>query len=347
MYKQLVKVAELSPGAVLAEKVFNFEQEVLLKKGTELTKNHLGLLARYGIDVVYIYHRIQETEAKGWIRKKVNSAIDLPLQKVVVDSKIDQRVRKLVDEVVSFAESRRGLLSYLHRLKSLENDIVLHSVNVTVFSLIIGCKLGYGEERLKNLALGSFLHDIGKSLVGPQILNQSSKLTSVEFTKVQKHTVYGYRILEEQLNINELAARVAYYHHERGDGSGYPDGIRAKFVDEFSRIVAIADVFDAMTNHRTYRAKIKLREVIEYLYVAISQNKLDQELTKIFLDCLLPYPVGTKVKLSIGCEAIVTKVDRNAKMRPVVELTNLYGLNKKVELDLSKQLHICIEEVIN
>jgi HD-GYP domain-containing protein (c-di-GMP phosphodiesterase class II) len=224
----------------------------------------------------------------------------------------------------------------------LGNSLPSSSLNVTTLSLIIGKRLGYKEDRLERLGLGAFLHDIGKVKVPNSILNKPGELTDSEFEEVKKHTIYGYEILKPQDSVPETSARIAYQHHERCDGSGYPKGITRRFIDEGSRIVAIADVFDSMINDRVYRPGIKVNEVIEYLYSTVTQNKLDREIVKMFLEIITPYPIGTKVKLSIGCEAVVVKINKDAKLRPVVKILNINSLNEAIEVDLKKNLSIDI-----
>jgi HD-GYP domain-containing protein (c-di-GMP phosphodiesterase class II) len=208
----------------------------------------------------------------------------------------------------------------------------------------MGKKLGYSKDRLKILGLGAFLHDIGKAKVSTRILNKPGELTDEEFAKVKKHTKYGYEVLTNIDNIPERAARVAYGHHERCDGSGYPKGITKRFISHYSRIVTVVDVFDSMINKRVYRDPIHIREVIEYLYTRFTKNEMDREIIEQFLEIVTPYPVGTKIKLSTGQQAVVTKINTTNNLRPVVKILPEGG---STEIDLNENLDVQIEEVLS
>ena len=365
---KLVKVDDLEPGKILAKPIYGADQTVLLKKGTELTPKYIQRLKKLRVRTIYIkevdkdgFKSLSEEEIEILpqnIKQKATSTVKDALKKIDINSQsynnedLDniinpQKILNIIDDIVTEIINRNNLFVKFKEVMSIEDELFFHLTNVTVLSLIMGKSLGYSEERLRLLAIGAFLHDIGKTKIPPEILNKPGKLTNKEFEIVKKHTTYGYEILQDIPGIPDISARIAYQHHERCDGSGYPKGITKRYIPEFSRIVAIADVFDAMTNDRSYRDRIRVNEVIEYLYTTVSQNQLDGELIKQFLDYLAPYPVGSTVKLSIGCEAVVTDVKKDNKLRPKVKVSQFQGLNEDLTIDLSKRLNIKIEQVLN
>ncbi len=364
---ELVKVDDLEPGKILAKPIHGADQTVLLEKGTELTPRYIRRLKKLRIRTIYV----KMTDKDGFkslskeeieilpqnIKKKATSTVKEALKKIDIAKQIDsnndfdslvdpQNILNIIDDIVTEIVNRDDLFVKFKDVMSIEDELFFHLTNVTVLSLIMGKSLGYSEERLRLLAIGAFLHDIGKIKIPPKILNKPGKLTNEEFEIIKKHTTYGYEILQDIPGIPDVSARIAYQHHERCDGSGYPKGISKRYIHKFSRIVAIADVFDAMTNDRTYRSRINVNEVIEYLYTTVSQNQLDGELIKNFLDYITPYPIGSKVKLSIGCEGVVTDVKKDNKLRPTVKVSKFKGLDEDLTIDLSKQLNIKIEKVI-
>ncbi|SJZ31430.1 HD-GYP domain-containing protein [Selenihalanaerobacter shriftii] len=272
---------------------------------------------------------------------------NVSISKQVSDMIKFEAILGIIEEIVEGIIDNEDILHNLESIMNFKDDKFFHLINVTVLSLMLGSSLKYNKEWLRILGIGAFLHDIGETKVPAKILNKPSKLSPAEFAEEQKHTLYGYEFLEQQENINELSALIAYQHHERCDGSGYPQGLLKRDIHEFSRIVAIADVFDAMRNDRVYRSAFKIKEVIEYLYTMITWNKLDNQLIEKFLECLVPYSIGTKVKLNDNYEGVVTQIKENFNMRPVVKVLKKDGkeLDESFEIDLEKKLNFVIEEV--
>ncbi|SJZ94932.1 HD-GYP domain-containing protein [Selenihalanaerobacter shriftii] len=358
----LSKVADVTPGVVLSKPIYDSAGRVLLKKGSKLNKRYINKLKKLGIKHIYIKNitdtktinqKFEEKERRELIPEEVKKEAVVIARNCVKKTNIAEstilgkkQVIKLIENIVKQISNKDEIFQSLKDMRLLEDEIFFHLVNVTTLSLVIGNKLGYDQERLNNLGIGAFLHDIGKLGVYANILNKSGNLTDDEFEEVKRHTNYGYKILDKQDDIPQISAQIAYQHHERCDGSGYPKGLTKRFIYEEARIVAIVDVFDAMINDRVYRNGIKVKEVIEYLYTRITLNKLDKELVTLFLDIITPYPLGTKVKLNIGCEAVVVKVNKNAKLCPKVKVLNLNGIDREFEIDLSKKTNINIIDII-
>ncbi len=359
----LVEVSDLKEGDVLARKIHNCDGNLLLGAGRRLSNRHIKILKGLGVDYAYIEgkqgleeEKISQDEvsrvsakeikkeallvANTCVKKVINE--DTPLGLVEKEELI-----KLIENIIELVNDNEDLVDKMKIIRTLEEGLFFHLINVTVFSLIIGKNLDYPKDRLRDLGIGAFLHDIGKVMVSKKILNKPGKLTPREFKQVKDHTSYGYQILKDQPNIPDVAARIAYLHHERCDGSGYPKGVTSRFIDKYARIVAIADVFDAMISERVYRDPIKVNEVMEYLYTTFTENKLDRDFLEKFFRIIIPYPVGTKVRLSIGCDAVVIKLNPEMKLRPVVKLLDFSALDRNLEIDLSKDLNIEIIKEIS
>ncbi len=360
---KLVQTSELEPGDVLAKEIYTSQGVTLLKEGTKLNTEYINRLKKLRIKRVYIKTAVdKETTSKH--QKRIKVAPERVKQEAVVIArgcikKINKsekmnfnknkrkEIMNLVENVVDMISNNDDLLYNLKDIRLLEDELFFHSSNVLVLSLVMGKKLGYRKERLKILGLGAFLHDIGKAQIPSEILDKPGELTEEEFEQVKEHTVEGYELLKELDGVPERAARVAYEHHERCDGSGYPKGIKKRFISEYARIVAVVDVFDSMINERVYRDALHVKEVIEFLYTRFTKNKMDRDLIEIFLEVVTPYPVGTRLKLSIGAEAVVTEVNENNKLRPVVRVVDMPSMDEKFEIDLSNNLYISIEKVLS
>ncbi|MGM0471050.1 MAG: HD-GYP domain-containing protein [Bacillota bacterium] len=356
--ESLVEISEVEPGATLAKTIYTSSGTILLRQGVKLSESHLQKLYKLGIYDIYIEEPEEEvkeevTDKKELTSQNLENEILLITRQSIEQIDLDnnrfsfkdyQDLMELIEIIANNISQIDKLLEFINQLKDLEDESLSHLVNVTLLSLIIGKKLDYSKMRLERLGLGAFLHDIGKINVPASILNKPSKLNNIEYQEIKKHTVYGYEILKEIDEIPKPSARVAYQHHEYCDGTGYPKGLKKRFINDYSRIVAIAEIFDSMISDRIYREGIIANEVIEYLYANCTKNKLDRKLVEVFLEVIIPYPVGTKVRLSTGDKAIVISNNKNLRLRPVVKLINSNKAGEKI--DLNEKLDINIEQVL-
>ena len=365
---QIVKVFNLEPGQVLAREIYINDGVTLLNKGIELTQKYINKLKNKGIEQVYIKSEEEKDEVNTTttkiitpekviddtvtMAKKYVSKLNSCTQEI--DSNEQNKIINLIDYLITKVFKDDDLIFNFQNINFLENDLFSHLSNVLVLSLAMGKRLNYNKKRLHYLGIGAFLHDIGKIKVPSEILNKPGKLTPEEYEKVKQHTVHGYKLLKDIDTIPEISAKVAYQHHENCDGSGYPKGIAKRYINEYSRIVAIVDLFDSMITTRVYRDPIKTQEVIEYLYTQFTKNKIDKKLFKEFMELITPYPIGTKVRLNIGTTAVVTGINKNSnlpksisKLRPIVKLSTFNSLDKNITIDLSQNHNITIEEVLD
>ena len=203
--------------------------------------------------------------------------------------------------------------------------------------------------RLRELAVGALMHDLGKIIIPAEVLNKPGPLTAAEFEQVKQHSYQGFEILRQQGEIGLLSAHVALQHHERIDGTGYPRGLAGTDIHEYGRIVAVADVYDALVSDRAYRPRYLPHQAAEIL-VEESHTTLDDQVVRCFLRKVAFYPVGTVVRLSTGVIGVVVDVNQPMTVRPVVRI--LYdaegnSLSELYEVDLTKDSHISIIEVVS
>jgi len=200
------------------------------------------------------------------VRKEARRAIEqyigrLKAREAADLDDIESAVVKVLDQVLN--NSR--LLARFGQLR-LESDIVFdHSVGVCVLSVIIGLELEYDYVDLKALATGAILHDVGKVYIPDEIWNLPRKLTEEEFEQVRKHTVLGFEVLRKHRDLDIRSAHVAYQHHERLDGKGYPRGLSGNEIHRFARIVSVADVYDAVTSPRPYRDALPAHRAVQII----------------------------------------------------------------------------------
>jgi HD-GYP domain-containing protein (c-di-GMP phosphodiesterase class II) len=259
-----------------------------------------------------------------------------PSIKISVDGK---KIKEMVEKLLENILRSDFIIANLSDIRSIDDYTYSHSVNVCILSLITGIALGIKGESLRELGVGALLHDIGKIMIDEQILQKPTNLTINEFDEVKKHTVYGYEILKNSSDVNSTAHIIALSHHERKDGSGYPYSLKNNDIPVPARIVAISDVYDALTTNRIYRKKMLPHEVVDYM-CSLSNKHFDKTVLDAFISHIANYPVGTAVKLNSGEKGLVAKYNKNFPNRPVVRIVideNGKMLVKPKEIDLFRK----------
>lgn len=349
-----INISNCKVGMIVGKAIFYNGTTILLEAGVRLTVSYINRLKNLGITEIYIEDDIsKDIVIDDVIDEKTRvEAIDLVksamdaycLGNKINSTKIIKVVNKIVNEILSLDD----ILINLMDIKSCDNYTFLHSVNVCVLSIVAGVKLNLSHDELKELGIGALLHDIGKVMIPHEILQKNSALTEEEYEVIKKHTLFGYNILKTMPQISEKSAMVALCHHERFDGKGYNSGLKGEEIHIYSRIVAVADIFDALTSDRIYRKKISTIQAIEYLTV-LAAPSLDAEVLRCFVKIIPPFPVGTGIILNNGEKGIVVKANKNLPTRPIVRIVyNSDGSRKEdfKEIDLAKEKEYFIQSTV-
>lgn len=238
--------------------------------------------------------------------------------------------RSLVDEL-TFGEVSLGLTS----IKTYDNYTFQHSIDVTIIAILIGRTLGYSQERLRDIGIGCLLHDIGKTFVPIEILNKDGRLTDEEYNQVKVHAQVGYELMRDVPSIGVLPPHIAFQHHEKQDGTGYPRGLTGtnnleiptepRMIHPYANITAVADVFDALSSDRPYRPAMP-PEKVRAIMRDMEGTHLNKEALDRFFAIAPLYPVGSTITVTegehIGCYGIVTCVHRDMPDHPTIRLTH-------------------------
>lgn len=325
MYK--VSVENLAPGMVVARSIYTQDGRLLLQKESPLTYGYIQRLKKANIHFIYICidnptlalelpppliaeetHRLAVKKLYTAVEKyKFSKQLEIaPLKKVVLP---------LIQELLS----NKNILYQTADIRSHDDYTFTHSINVCVLSTMVGHALGYQADQLRSLALGALLHDIGKTPIPLQVLNKPGPLTPEELALVKTHARIGFDILRTTPDFTFVPLQIALQHHERFDGSGYPQGLKGEEIYEYARIVAIADVYDALTSDRPYK-RAYTPDVAYRIMTKESPGHFDPSFLKLFFNHVALYPVGTIVKLTFGYYAVVTEVHSNATERPILRL---------------------------
>ena len=229
-------------------------------------------------------------------------------------------VTPVVDDVLESVSRNQDALMTLLTIKNRDQYTYMHSVNVSVLMAVLLKSMYFPPEKIKDLTTGAFLHDIGKSQIPIYIINKTAPLTSKEFEIMKRHAEIGLKLLEKTEDISQDIKDIVYQHHERLDGLGYPKGLTEKEISFGAKATAICDIYDAMTNDRSYSNARSSSDVLRYLFELGQQNILDFELVQKFIHAVGVYPIGTLVRLNSGFLGLVVETNKHDPLRPVVRL---------------------------
>lgn len=355
---RMVSLYHCRPGMRLAKSIFSVDGRVLLAKDMELTDTLIRKLEECGVTYVYIQDPLfDDVQAEPTIPDELSAqAVNTIRQLFQMQAQTFQNHiawNKLVRELENVFESvYREILQNQHTMFCLNQiytyDAYLykHCYQVGVYAMVMAVQLGFPKEKVREIALGSFLHDIGKLCIPREIINKPGRLTPQEYEEVQRHTVYGYDILRQKRSFPLLSAHIALQHHERLDGSGYPRKLKGDEIHEYAKMVAVADVYDALTSRRSYREALLPSVAMEWLYAG-SGRQFETRYLAAFRNAIVLYPVGLTVKLSTGERAVVVDNNTSAPQRPIVRIFEDAEGRAVVpyELDLSKALTVQITQV--
>lgn len=240
------------------------------------------------------------------------------LQDAAVGKSFDtEPARQQVNDMVKSIFRNKDALISLTRLKSFDEYTFMHSVNVTVLSIALARELKFPKEQIDLIGLGGMLHDIGKVKVPEKILNKPGKLTPEERLEIQKHTTFGYNLLKVRQDIPEISMLIAYEHHERADGTGYPCGKKLSELQQGSLISNVTDVYDALTSARVYKPGMPPPYALSFIK-ARAETEFCSEYVDKFIEVIGIFPVGSVVEFNTGQVGIVKEINRDNLFEPSV-----------------------------
>lgn len=313
-------IENLKPGMVLGTDALSAKGKVMLSANTILSGANIKRLATWGFDSVIILEddTVSDTVRERKLSERVRFSVQYEQTVSLVRNAFEEiryfkevplkQMQDLSDNALVSLAATPGALGYLHSLRDVDNYTFQHSVNVAIIAGVLSRWLGDGTERMKDMVLAGLLHDVGKAIIPLEVLNKPGQLTHSEMEMMKRHSDYGYELLKKAKVLADDILAGVWQHHERLDGTGYPQGLREVDVLPSARIIAIGDSYDAMTSDRVYRSKMTPFAATKTLFENMF-DKLDPTICTVFLGHLKDHFIGSTVKLSDGRMAEVIFMD--------------------------------------
>ncbi len=350
-----------------------YEDQDLIEEKTALTpQEHTAILARVAeeeganFDVKNYLHELEELEKNDFpdfvvspfnqnmeihvITGEGNLPIDLKHKTIIEETKQmfetlkskDQlnyeSIKSNVSRILPDMVRNNDVLMRLKQLEESDDYTFQHSLRVGILASMVGKWLGYSKTDLEDVATAGLLFDIGKLKIPDFILNKSMAVSADEYEVIKKHPQFGYGLLLKTQGVSQNVKFAALQHHERMDGTGYPLRIRSGQIHEFSKILMVCDVYDAVTHDRVYKRKVSPFDAAEYISWS-SGTLFDPRICYVFLTNLAEYYTGKEVMLNTGDRGRIVFVDVNYPTKPIVQIGAKF-------VDLSKESRIKITELL-
>lgn len=340
MTKKSIATKKLIPGMILANSVYNRADHLILPKGSRITEESITRLQFYDIDRVFIEslvssdssdedvflttysERVKASEEFVNFKTQFDDTagfMKFALDEVVAGNSSPELLEDLSSSAVnliSTSENNLELLDMLHNMRDSDDATYTHSLNVSIISAIIGRWLHMSEEDIHMLTVAALFHDIGKVMIPQELLHKPTRLTNEENALLKTHPYKGYQILKSS-GLDEKIALAAMQHHERCDGSGYPGRLTRNNINAFAKIIAIADVYDAMTAARAYRGPLCTFEVLS-TFESEGYRCYEAAYLVPFMQNIVNSYINNTVRLNNGEKGEIIMINKNALSRPIV-----------------------------
>lgn len=331
-------------------------KRILIARGTILDEYLIDALLKLKVMGVYIAegeaepedensYVMQETlekieklkvadRTKVQLQESVKKRVSEGIQYVFNNTESDEFTKEtthITNELMKAIEENEAVAVDVSALKVSDEYTFKHSVDVATISMIVAKKYGLSEKEVYEIGVAGLLHDVGKSKIPTELLNKPDRLTDEEFEFMKQHSLLGYSILKDKDDLTEDILMGVLQHHEKINGSGYPMGVTIEKIGIYAKIIAVADIYDALVTERPYKKAFSQRDAVEILMSMT--DELDIEALRSFLGSVILYPVGSTVELSNGEMARVVANDPTSVLRPKV-----VGLRSGKVYDLAQDI---------
>lgn len=354
-----VNVSNLVPGMITAEDVFNYDNQLIVPKGQILNDKAITKLTFYSVFQVRVEDEVvqeQNPEFNGpsymeklskspeFVEFKKEFEEDVSNFKNVLNDVVKRGAPLEIDNfmsqtfhVLSADRSLTGIFDMLQCMREYDDETYIHSMNVALICNVFARWLRFDEAEIRLATISGLLHDIGKTQIPDKIIQKPSKLTGLEYNVVKNHPQKGYDMIKDS-HFPDCVKNAVLMHHEKCDGSGYPKGLSREQIDPYAKLVAIADVYDAMTSSRIYRGPLCPFKAIA-LFESEGLQKYDTQFILTFLENIVNSYLLNRVRLNNGVIGKIVYVNKHKWSAPTIQTEHGF-------LDLSIHPELEIEEII-
>ncbi len=345
---RMMMIDEIFAGLVIAQDIINEYDTVIISSGVKLTDAHIKTLKRLNVDYVFVHEPKKASRPPQSTVKSVPNVLaaiegrqkDVFKRSVEFYKTISSEVRngkqveynevlQVVGELVHQFYKHDDVLRLLQRVEVIDEYENTHSVSVCILSVVMGKWLHLSQQQIYKLAVAAYISDIGKARISKNILDKPTDLDAFESVQARRHVNYSTNILSLSGTYDEDVIRTVSEHHERLNGSGYPEGKAGDQIDLNARIIAVADTFHALLSNRPYRKAYTVFEATEIIW-QLAYDELDPYVSERLVKFITAYFVGREIILSDGRRGEIVLVNAFDKFKPLVKVDNAF-------VDLSKE----------
>lgn len=356
-----VPIEYVSVGDILGDTLYSTEGIMLARTGAHLTEALLERIKRNQIYTLYIRDEHSNYEINHLLDPSTINSGMLLIRDIFNAASFrtgsgDHKpqsimpfmdaLNELTDSIIdSIFRSRNQPLEYVV-IKNIENYLYMSSLNCGILSALIATSMNYNRERARHLFLAGVFHDIGMAFLPKEIFFKKEALSREEKMAILEHPIQGHRYLKDKTFLSAYVKQAALHHHEKLNGSGYPNRIQGEELTLNSQIIGISDIYDAMTSDRPYSRATPPHEAIEYL-LGSAGTIYDAHLVQVFTSRIHPFPPGSLVLLSSGEYAVVDLVPDGLPLRPTVRV--IYGSKgayRYTPVDLASEHTLMITKLV-
>lgn len=346
-----LQTVKITGNEVLAKDVYSENGVIVITAGTRLKKEYIKKLSDLKIRDIFVEDEISKEIKEESITESVISDSCGKTIKNIMESfsyapvdrlkEVTEKAESIMIEILSEGE----VLYNVSNVRNYDRSLSDHCMNVAALSILVALNSGFPRKKVKEIAIGALLHDIGFLEINADYKNlKPEDMEGALKSEIKRHVVYGYLNVERQEWLTKTSKEIILYHHERLDGSGYPSKLKDDAISQEVRLVAICDAFDCMI-YGNLTKRLKVYEAMEYI-MGNAGTKFDMKLAKKFSESIAVYPTGTIVITNTGDTCIVTGQNNGCPTRPVLKKLDVESDGeKKIKdeiIDLAEELTVFI-----
>lgn len=321
------RVEECSAGQIVAEDVISGQGVIWIGRDTMLNSYLINRLKEMNVDRVKVYAGNNGTEDGIPCLQDLHRSSVTMLRTVIGGLVAGQsvsylQIERISDELYRALHDHEGIAKCLLQLREADEYTFSHCINTAFYCMLIGNWLGLPESGIKKAVQAGVLHDVGKALIPDEVLNKKGRLTAEEFEIIKKHPEIGFELVKNITGLESDILDGVLHHHERMDRSGYPGKVSGEAIGLYARIVAVADVFDAMTSDRVYKKGATPFEAFR-MFQTIGPGMFDPEIVFPFIKRLSAHYVGCRVLLDDRTEGEIVYVPPQDVSSPIIRVGEL------------------------